>query len=128
MYISSGAPESEPIDMPNVTGYSLSDAVERLVTAGFTRSKIKTTMVNDKAAKDTVLSVSPSGSKVLPDAEIELKVSTGFSDVEIQLPMPNTDTTGRSAVLCGRQDGRGSDQPVHRHCAEGYRHAALHRQ
>ena len=93
MYISSGAPESEPIDMPNVTGYSLSDAVERLVTAGFTRSKIKTTMVNDKAAKDTVLSVSPSGSKVLPDAEIELKVSTGFSDVEIQLPMPNTDTT-----------------------------------
>ena len=97
MYISSGEPEKELIAVPNVVGYGASDAVERLVAAGFTRSKIKTTKVNDKAAKDTVLSITSSSamvdSKLSPDAEIELTVSTGFQNTEIRMQMPNTDTT-----------------------------------
>ncbi len=93
MYVSSGEPEEEPIPMPNVEHLSVTDAVERLVTAGFTRSKIKTDYVNNAAAKDTVLSVTPEHSKsYAPDVEIILSVSTGYVDVPISMPLPDTDT------------------------------------
>ncbi len=94
MFISSGEPVAEPIEVPNVMGYNASDAVERLVTAGFTRSKITLNYANDKTAKDTVIGMKPAGSaKIAPDAEIELQVSTGFLDAVINMPMPDTDTT-----------------------------------
>ena len=93
MFISTGEKAPEPIDVPNVNGMGAGDAVERLVAAGFTRSNIKTTYVNDKAAKDTVLKVTPASAQLAPTAEIELTVSTGFQDAVIRVSMPNTDTT-----------------------------------
>lgn len=94
MYISSGEPVAEPIDMPNVTGMAAGDAVDKLVSAGFERTKIKTQYVNDKAAKDTVIAVTPSYTeKQLPDVAITLTVSTGFQEVTISLPLPETEDT-----------------------------------
>ena len=94
MYVSSGLPKAEPIDMPNVEGLSKDDAIKNLVTAGFDQTKIKIEEINSTAPKGTVVSVSPDH-KVdqYPDAEIVLGLSTGFRDVSIDLEMPNTDTT-----------------------------------
>lgn len=94
MFISSGEPELDPIDMPNVKGMAVSDAIEKLVSAGFTRSKIITESVNNTAQKDTVLDVSlDSNIKQMPDAEIKLTVSTGYVDAKINLSLPQTKTT-----------------------------------
>lgn len=92
LYISSGKPQAEPIDMPNVENMSYEDAVKKLVTAGFDQTKIKKEEVNGKAPKGTVIGVSPDHTmNQLPDVEIVLKVSTGFRDVDISLEMPKTD-------------------------------------
>ena len=104
MYISSGEPVAEPIDMPNVTGMAAGDAVDKLVSAGFERTKIKTQYVNDKAAKDTVIAVTPSYTeKQLPDVAITLTVSTGFQEVTISLPLPATeDTVDLQSFVAGK--------------------------
>lgn len=106
MYISSGEPEEMPISMPNITGYLSNEAIEKLVAAGFSRSKIKTTVINNNAPKNTVLSVSPSGvTQLAPDAEIELTVSSGYQDVSIAMALPNTDTTvDLQFFVAGKQD------------------------
>lgn len=94
LYISSGKPQAEPIDMPNIENMSYDDAVKKLVTAGFDQTKIKKEEVNGKAPAGTVINVSPDHTmNQLPDVEIVLKVSTGFRDVEISLEMPKTDTS-----------------------------------
>lgn len=94
LYISSGKPQAEPIDMPNVENMSYDDAVKKLVTAGFDQTKIKKEEVNGKAPKGTVVGVTPDHTlNQLPDVEIVLKVSTGYRDVEISLEMPKTDTS-----------------------------------
>lgn len=94
MYISSGEPVAEPIDMPNVTGMALNDAKDKLAAAGFDRNKIKEVYVNNAAMKDTVISVTPDYTvKQLPDVNIQLTVSTGFQDVEITMDLPDTRTT-----------------------------------
>ena len=92
LYISSGPPKSEPIEMPNVVGAEMGDAIDMLVNAGFDRSKIKTEEVNDATKAGTVVSVDPSHEEMqLPDVNITLYVSTGFADVEIELELPDTD-------------------------------------
>ena len=92
LYISSGKPQAEPIDMPNVENMSYDDAVKKLVTAGFDQTKIKREEVNGKAPSETVIDVTPDHTmNQLPDVEITLKVSTGFRDVDISLEMPKTD-------------------------------------
>ncbi len=94
MFISSGTPQAEPIDMPNIENISKDAAIEKLVTAGFDQTKITIEEVNSSAPKGTVVEVSPDHTiDQYPDAEIVLKVSTGFRDVEIVLEMPNTDMT-----------------------------------
>ena len=93
MFISSGEKEPDPVDVPNVLGQNANDAVERLVAAGFARGNIKTKYVNDKAAKDTVLKVTPSSAQLVPTAEIELTVSTGFRDVTVDVSLPYTSST-----------------------------------
>ncbi len=93
MYVSTGDPVSEPIDMPNVNGMELGDAIDRLVEAGFDRDKIKETYINDSAKKDTVIEVSPDyHEKQLPDVTIKLTVSSGYQDVTVEVAMPNTST------------------------------------
>ncbi len=94
MFVSSGEPKAEPIDMPNVEKLSATEAIERLVAAGFMRNKIKTEYVNNTAAKDTVLSVMPDHNQPqLPDVEIVLSLSTGYRDAVIEMALPSTDTT-----------------------------------
>ncbi len=94
MYISSGKPQAEPIDMPNVNGMTKDAAISSLVKAGFDQTKITVKEVNNTAKKDTVVSVTPNASeKQYPDVNIELQVSTGFRDVDVALKMPHTDTS-----------------------------------
>lgn len=93
IYISSGPPKSDPIDMPNVKGMDVEDAKDKLSSAGFDRNRIKVEYKNDTAAKDTVIAVSPDCDEdQLPDVEIILTVSSGYSDVEITLELPDTNT------------------------------------
>ena len=94
IYISSGKPQAEPIDMPNIEGLSKDAAITKLVTAGFDQTKITTEEVNSSAPKGTVVSVTPDHTiNQYPDVNIKLMVSTGYRDVEIDLVLPNTDTT-----------------------------------
>lgn len=94
IYISSGKPQAEPIDMPNVESLSEDAAIEKLVTAGFDQTKITIEDVNSSAPKGTVVSVTPDHTiNQYPDVNIKLQVSTGYRDVEIELELPNTDTT-----------------------------------
>lgn len=106
MYVSSGEPEEDPIAMPNVVGYSYNDAVETLVSAGFTRSHISANYVSDSSPADTVLGCTPdSSAKRVPSAEIVLKVSTGFLEVPISLELPSTATTvDLQFYVNGKQD------------------------
>ena len=93
MFVSTGEPAAEPIDMPNVNGMEVGDAIDKLVSAGFERSKIKTNYVNNPAAAETVVEVSPTyKEKQLPDCTIELTVSTGFQNVTISMELPKTST------------------------------------
>ena len=91
MFVSSGEPVAEPIDMPNVIGVSLNDALDMLSAAGFDRNKVTTTVVNDPAMKDTVLAMTPDYTvQQLPDVNIQLEVSSGFQNVMIELELPDT--------------------------------------
>ena len=93
MYVSSGAPKAEPIAMSNVLKMEIGDAIDKLVSDGFTRSNIKTEYVNSKVKKDTVIASShDSADKHLPDSVITLTVSSGFQDVAITLELPDTTT------------------------------------
>lgn len=94
IYISSGKPQAEPIDMPNVESLSKDAAIQKLVTAGFDQTKITVEEVNGIAPKGTVVSVTPDHTiNQYPDVNIKLMVSTGYRDVEIKLDLPYTDTT-----------------------------------
>ena len=93
MYVSSGAPKAEPIDMSNVLKMEVGDAIDRLVQDGFSRSKIKVEYVNDKAKKDIVIASSHNHEEDhLPDVTITLTVSSGYQDVVITMELPNTST------------------------------------
>ena len=94
IFISSGKPQAEPIDMPNVEGLSKDDAIRKLVTANFDQTKITTEEINSSAPKGTVVSVTPDhNNPQYPDVNIKLMISTGFRDVEIDMALPDTDTT-----------------------------------
>ncbi len=94
IYISSGKPQAEPIDMPNVESLSKDAAIQKLVTAGFDQTKITVEEINSSAPKGTVVSVTPDHTiNQYPDVNIKLMVSTGYRDVEIELSLPYTDTT-----------------------------------
>ena len=112
MYVSSGAPKAEPIAMSNVLQMEIGDAIDKLVQDGFTRSKIKTEYVNNKAKKDTVIESSHDyNDKHLPDVTITLTVSSGFQDVEITLELPDTSTpVDLEFFVAGKKDDALSSQ------------------
>ncbi len=90
LYISTGKPPVEPIDMPNIIGLEFGDARDRLVAAGFEASRIKEEKVNDKASAGTVISATPDHTvDQLPDVDITLTVSTGCQDVTVTMTMPS---------------------------------------
>ena len=85
IYVSTGEEEPEPISVPNVINLGLEDAKTQLRNAGF--------IVNDKSPKGTVLQQSlEKGSMQKPGTECVLTVSSGFQDVEITVPLPDTTT------------------------------------
>ncbi|MBR5525001.1 MAG: Stk1 family PASTA domain-containing Ser/Thr kinase [Clostridia bacterium] len=93
MYISSGEPTSDPIDMPDVTNIEMGSAIDMLVNAGFDRNKIKVEYVNYAAKKDIVVAMSPDHSlDQLPDVNIILTVSTGYQDVDLTVFLPDVKT------------------------------------
>ncbi len=93
VYVSSGKPQEDPIDMPNVNGMTKDAAISKLVTAGFDQTKITVKDINSSYQKGVVVGVSPnSAEKQYPDVNIELQVSTGFQDVEVSLELPYTST------------------------------------
>ena len=92
MFVSSGKPDAEPIDMPKIIGLDKNAAIEKLVIAGFDQTKITVEWVNGDAAKNAVVGVSPDDSqKQYPDVNIKLSVSTGFRDGSISIAMPGID-------------------------------------
>ncbi len=93
MYISSGAAQAEPIDMPNVNGMAKDAATSALVKAGFDQQKITVKEVNHASAPaGTVVSVTPNyAEKQFPDVNIELMISTGYKNVDISVSLPNVD-------------------------------------
>ncbi len=94
MYVSLGEEEPDPIAIPNIQNASLKDAMKKLTESGFSEGNIKTVYVNDTAVKDTVIKVSPTvGTQIPPTSEITLTVSSGFRDVDIVVPLPDTSTT-----------------------------------
>ncbi len=94
IYISSGKPQAEPIDMPNVEGLTKDAAIQKLVTAGFDQTKITVEEKNGSAPKGAVVSVTPDHTiDQYPDINIKLTVSTGYRDVELKMDLPHTDTT-----------------------------------
>ncbi len=93
MYISSGEPAADPIDMPNVTNMEQGSAIDMLVDAGFDRNKIKVEEVNYPAKKGVVVAMSPDYNlKQLPDVNIILTVSTGYQDVTLDVFLPDVDS------------------------------------
>ncbi len=106
MYVSSGEPVADPIPMPNVQDMAKNDAIDLLVSAGFDRNKVTIVEVNNTAPKDTVVAVTPDYTKPqLPDVNIQLTVSTGYQDVTIDMPMPDTETmVDLQFLVAGRLD------------------------
>lgn len=94
MFVSLGKEEPDPISIPNIKNASLKDAMSKLTAAGFSEGNVKTEYVNGKAKKDTVLDVSPAvGTAALPTDTITLTVCSGYQDVKVIVPLPDTSTT-----------------------------------
>ena len=93
IYVSTGEEEPEPISVPNVINLGLEDAKTQLRNAGVIVNDPAVKYVNDKSPKGTVLQQSlEKGSMQKPGTECVLTVSSGFQDVEITVPLPDTTT------------------------------------
>lgn len=91
MVVSNGPEEPEPVEVPSVVNLSKDQAVSLLTNSGFVVGETDIVYVNNaNAPKDTVVEQSISGTAV-PGTTITLKVSTGFKDVRLQIPLPNVD-------------------------------------
>ena len=94
MFVSMGKEEPDPVAIPNIQNASLKDALDKLLKAGFAEANIKKEYVNNAAVADTVIGVAPGvGTQISPNETITLTVSSGFQNVNITLPLPNTSTT-----------------------------------
>lgn len=94
MFVSTGKEEPDPIAIPNIQNASLKDAIAKLKASGFSEGNIKTVYTNNSAMADTVIGVEPGvGTKLKPTETITLTVSSGFRNVNITLPLPQTSTT-----------------------------------
>lgn len=92
VFVSLGEEAPDPVAIPNIKNASLADAKRKLTENGF--SNVNVVYKNDASLKDTVVEVSPAvGEKVVPTELITLTVSSGYRDVELLLPLPETSTT-----------------------------------
>ncbi len=92
VFVSIGVQEPDPVAIPNIKSTSLEAAKKKLTDTGF--NNVDVVYKNGKTVKDTVIDVSPAvGEKVVPTETVTLTVSSGYQDVEILVPLPNTSTT-----------------------------------
>jgi len=92
VFVSIGVEAPDPVVIPNITNVSLADAQKKLNDSGL--ANVDVVYTNDAAVKDTVISVSPAvGETVVPTETITLTVSSGYRNVDILLPLPETSTT-----------------------------------
>lgn len=96
MVVSNGTTPVEPIAVPAVVNLSKEQALAQLSAAGFVVDETKDIVyVNDASVPpETVVEQSIEGGTVVqPGATIQLKVSTGYQDVELQIPLPDSGIT-----------------------------------
>ena len=93
MVVSNGPAALEPIVVEDVTNLSVTQAVTMLTQQGFVVNETDIVYVNNASVpKDTVVSQSIAGGlTAVPGTTITLQVSTGFRDVKVQIPLPNSD-------------------------------------
>lgn len=95
MVVSTGQKPVEPVEVPEVLNISKEQAVDLLTKAGFVVKETDITYVNNSAApKGTVVAQGiAGGEKAIPGTTITLQVSTGYQDVNVQIPLPDSDMT-----------------------------------
>ncbi len=94
--ISNGTTPVEPVAVPTVVNLSKEQALAQLAAVGFVLDETKDIIyVNDSSVPaDTVIEQSIEGNTVVqPGTPIQLKVSTGYQEVELQIPLPNSTWT-----------------------------------
>ena len=96
MMVSNGTVPVEPVAVPVVLNLSKEQALAQLAAVGFVLDETKDIIyVNDSTVPpDTVIEQSIEGNTVVqPGTPIQLKVSTGYQEVELQIPLPNSPLT-----------------------------------
>ncbi len=96
MMVSNGTVPVEPVAVPTVVNLSKQQALAQLAAVGFVLDETKDIVyVNDSSVPpDTVIEQSIEGNTVVqPGTPIQLKVSTGYQEVELQIPLPNSTLT-----------------------------------
>ena len=96
MMVSNGTVPVEPVAVPAVVNLSKEQALAQLAAVGFVLDETKDIIyVNDSTVPpDTVIEQSIEGNTVVqPGTPIQLKVSTGYQEVELQIPLPNSPLT-----------------------------------
>ncbi len=96
MIVSNGTTPVEPVAVPTVVNLSKQQALAQLAAVGFVLDETKDIVyVNDSSVPpDTVIEQSIEGNTVVqPGTPIQLKVSTGYQEVELQIPLPNSTMT-----------------------------------
>lgn len=93
VYVSAGAEEPDPVEIPNIKNVSLDAAKSKLIEKGFSDSNIEIVYVNKGSIENNVMDVSPAvGTMVSPLDKVTLTVSSGYQDATVILPLPNTST------------------------------------
>ncbi len=92
MVISSGAKPAEPIPMPDVVNLSKEQAISQLTLAGFVVDEASIVYVNtSEAPANTVIKQSiAANTPTVPGTPVTLEVSTGYVDVKVQIPLPDS--------------------------------------
>lgn len=105
MVVSSGKKPPEPVAVPSVVNLSKDQAIQQLVAAGFVVNETDITYVNNSTAPaNTVISQSvTTPDTALPGSAITLEVSTGYQDVNLQIPLPDTGITSDLQIYVNGQ-------------------------
>ena len=93
VYVSIGAKQAEPIEIDNVVGMTKTAAMARLTQQGFVVSEDSVQLVNvDGGTAGTVVEQIPvAGEKLLPGEEVQLKICSGYKNVDVIVPLPESD-------------------------------------
>ena len=103
MVVSTGSAPVEPVEVPEVLNLSLEQARSLLTAKGFIVNDTDIVYVNNAGVpKNTVVkqSILP-GEMAVPGTTITLEVSTGYKDVELQIPLPNSEMAVDLRVYVG---------------------------